>query len=195
MKEYIQTLSKSPFSKKLYQTVYRIIEAVDPAYQTERAALDLNVSNLRHLLEGESASLLEEVLRANEDRMNLNLSFLMWLGVFQNYACHLDHRYARFLEEEYEDFHLEAYMNSFMETQNAVNLSIHLSSQLSEEGKELLYNVTDYYCYLETVAYKLAHYAGFCLGNQILPRVISDYQPNTALTDRQAQRLMDYLKK
>lgn len=192
MKEYIQVLARSPSSKKLYQTVYHIMEAVDPNYKAERANFDLNVLYLRHILRGKRAELLDKVLSAKEDQMELNLSFLVWLGIFQNYACYVDKNHAKFLDLEYEDIHQEAYMNSFIETHKAANLSIDLSNQLNRYENELIYNLTDYYCYLETIAYKFAHYAGFYLGNLILPRVLQDFIPDKMLTDRYTQTLKNY---
>lgn len=193
MKDQIQVLARSTFSKKLYETVYRIMEAVGPNYSVERDAYEKNVLLLRTLLNDSRASLLEDVLQAKEGRMNINLSFLVWLGIFENYGCYVNNQYTGIFDLEFEEIHMEPYMNTFTETQKSEELDGVLGKQLSEYEADLLFNVTDYYCYLETVAYKLAHYAGFCLANQILPNIISGYQPDTGLTDRYTQMLKQYL--
>lgn len=193
MKDQIQLLARSTFSKKLYETVYRIMEAVGPNYSVERDAYEKNVLLLRTLLNDSRASLLEDVLQAKEGRMNINLSFLVWLGIFENYGCYVNNQYTGIFDLEFEEIHMEPYMNTFTETQKSEELDGVLGKQLSEYEADLLFNVTDYYCYLETVAYKLAHYAGFCLANQILPNIISGYQPDTGLTDRYTQMLKQYL--
>ena len=193
MKDQIQVLARSTFSKKLYKTVYCITETVGPNYSVERDAYEKNVLLLRTHLNDSRASLLEDVLQAKEGRMNINLSFLVWLGIFENYDCYVNNQYTRIFDLEFEEIHMEPYMNSFTESQKSEELDGILSKQLSEYEADLLFNVTDYYCYLETVAYKLAHFAGFCLANQILPNIISGYIPDIGLTDRYAQMLKQYL--
>ena len=189
----IQSLARSSSSKKLYEAVYRIMETVAPDYKAEQNTYKNNVLLLRNHLADGRASLLEDVLQAKEDRMRVNLSFLVWLGVFENYACFVNKQYSRIFDLEFEEIHMEPYMNSFAESQKSNELDGILSKQLSENEADTLCNVTDYYCYLETIAYKLAHYAGFCLANQILPHIFPDYQSDTDLTDRYTQMLKRYL--
>ena len=193
MKDQLQMLARSSTSKKLYETVYRIMETVDPNYKAERHAYETDVHLLRNLLADSKAPLLEDVLQAKESRMNINLSFLAWLGVFENYNCYVNKQHVGIFDLDFEEIHLESYMNAFTESQKAKELDGILSKQLSEYEADLLSSITDYYCYLETVAYKLAHYAGFCLANQILPHILPDYQPDTDLTDRYTQMLKQYL--
>ena len=56
------------------------------------------------------------------------------------------------------------------------------AQSLPEELKVLTEPVTSYYAYLQTVAYKLAHYYGFCFGDTFLPRVVPGYHPDHATT-------------
>lgn len=53
---------------------------------------------------------------------------------------------------------------------------------LPQDQHPLTDPITDYYAYLRTYAYKLAHYAGFSLANAFLPHVIPGYTTDPVLT-------------
>ena len=55
-------------------------------------------------------------------------------------------------------------------------------ARLSPEEQDIYDAVTEYACYLETVAPKLAHYYGYILGNELLPQVIPGYHPSALQT-------------
>ncbi len=54
--------------------------------------------------------------------------------------------------------------------------------------------ITSYYSYIETAAYKPAHYFGFVLGDQFLCRVVPGYQPDHALSISYGMELRNYLE-
>lgn len=194
MRNYIAALARVPESKKLVQMVYRILETVDPDFLNERSYFDVACIHLNYVMQGERASLLADVLTAEEDRMNTNLAYLVWLGVFHNYACYVDKRNSCFLNEDFEEIHTEAFMNGFPEMDNLEEASKSLEHTLKDGEDKYIYMVTSYYCYLETVAYKYAHFAGFCLGNQVLPHLFTDYSPNWELTNNYALMIKNYLQ-
>ena len=53
--------------------------------------------------------------------------------------------------------------------------------------------ITDFFSYLETVGYKLAHYFGFVFADRFLGYVIPGYAPDTATTMQYAMMLQEYL--
>ena len=65
-------------------------------------------------------------------------------------------------------------------------------ARLSSEEQKIYDAVTEYTCYLETVAPKLAHYYGYMLGNELLPQVIPGYHPDTLQTTRYEATLSQY---
>ena len=85
-------------------------------------------------------------------------------------------------------------MNSFPEMYRLEEVSKSLERTLRDGENDYIYIVTSYYCYLETVAYKYAHYSGFYLGNQILPHLFDDYFPNPEVTNQYTLMVKDYLQ-
>lgn len=68
-------------------------------------------------------------------------------------------------------------------------------AQLSEEQQGLYESVIDYVSYLETVGPKLAHYYGYILGNDLLPRLIPGYHLDMAQTAQYRMLLQQYMGK
>lgn len=65
-------------------------------------------------------------------------------------------------------------------------------SRLSREQRAVYEDIAAYIALLETVIPKVAHYNGFMLGNELLPRMIPGYQPDVQLT-MQYRRMMEKL--
>ena len=53
--------------------------------------------------------------------------------------------------------------------------------------------IIEYTTYLETVGPKLAHYFGYLLGDELLPRIVPGYQPDPLLTNRYQAWLQEYI--
>ena len=67
---------------------------------------------------------------------------------------------------------------------------------LPEACKEIHDNVIDYYCHFECAGPKLAHYAGYIIGNQILPWIEPGYREDYAQTcafKEQTKKYFGYL--
>ena len=68
-------------------------------------------------------------------------------------------------------------------------------AHLSAEQQTLYEAVIDYVSYLETIGPKLAHYYGYILGNDLLPRLIPGYHPDMAHTAQYRMLLQQYVGK
>jgi len=79
---------------------------------------------------------------------------------------------------------------AYTQAQQARN---HFYTQLSAEQQTLYEAVIDYVSYLETVGPKLAHFCGYILGNDLLPRLIPGYHPDLAQTARYRMLLQQYV--
>ena len=53
--------------------------------------------------------------------------------------------------------------------------------------------IIEYTTYLETVGPKLAHYFGYLLGDELLPRIVPGYQPDPLLTIRYRDWVRTYM--
>lgn len=53
--------------------------------------------------------------------------------------------------------------------------------------------IIEYTTYLETFGPKLAHYFGYLLGDELLPKIILGYQPDPLLTNRYQAWMQEYI--
>lgn len=64
---------------------------------------------------------------------------------------------------------------------------------LSPKQQEQYEAVTLYINHVETIVPKLAHYYGYLLGNELLPRVMPGYYPDMKLTLQYTRMMQEYL--
>lgn len=74
----------------------------------------------------------------------------------------------------------------------AHSLPQYIEAQKIRDAAEYDDDITAYTTYLETVGPKLAHYFGYLLGDELLPRVIPGYQPDSILTIRYQAWVQEY---
>ncbi len=60
---------------------------------------------------------------------------------------------------------------------------------IPRDKSDFLSPIIDHYAYLKTYAYKLAHYAGFCLADKLLPNLVPGYISDPGITMRYAQQI------
>jgi len=169
------------------------LRELDPEFLDEETSFVSGVLALRDTLAEDHPVDLDAVLEAEERRLAGNLVFLIWKGLVQNLACFKDPVAIRFLDLDYEDLHQEEVMNNMQASISANQLYVSFVQTLTPEQKELSFAITSYYSYWETVAYKLAHFWGFSLGDQFLPKVVPGYYPNHAATSTYALLLSNCL--
>ena len=98
---------------------------------------------------------------------------------------------------DFEDFHRERRMHTLPEVQKAletINAFCEALRTLPEEKRDLTDGITEFMSYLETTAYKLAHYFGFILADKFLYYVIPGYASDSVTTMLYARDLRDYLQ-
>lgn len=74
----------------------------------------------------------------------------------------------------------------------AHSLPQYIEAQKIRDAAEYDDDITAYTTYLENVGPKLAHYFGYLLGDELLPRVIPGYQPDPILTIRYQAWVQEY---
>ncbi len=117
------------------------------------------------------------------------------LGIQANYHYFLDPVGGNFLDADPEVYLRENIAKHLPEYAAAQQSRSEFFGHLDAAQKELYTPVTEYVCYLETVAPKLAHYYGYLLGNELLPRVVPGYHPNMAFTLQYCMKLEKYFGK
>ena len=174
----------------MMEAVRAELKKCDPEYDSEEAALNAAVKLLQEIAGEMLGAEVKAALAGEEQTMGERFIFLFWQGVQQNFACFRDPKEKQFLELDYEDIHHEAEMNQFIPVKQRGFTPV-LIEALPRQADEPLEQIIGYYSYLETVAYKLVHYKGFCFGDRFLKMVVLGYEPNVAVVNEYREMLSD----
>lgn len=166
----------------------------DTEYAGVENACQEAVQSLKNALKPDTSLPLDAYLAAEEMRITACLRFLFWQGLHLNEACFRDPIQQRFLDLDFEDICQETILNNLPEAHRAYEAASSLHRELAEEQRSLPEPVTEYYCHLETVGYKLAHFWGFRYGDDLLPQVVPGYVPDSALTGTYRRMVREYLE-
>lgn len=172
-----ELISPQSMLSMMKETLYQI----NPQHIREEQVFSQGISLLRTRLNGKQAELLDAALAEDEQELAESIFYLFWKGVKANYECFQNPVNRYFLKMDYEDFHQEDLMRSFL-PKNHDDYGRKFAMSVPEEYKELTDPIYAYHAYMETFAYKLAHYFGFCYGETFLLNVVPGYHPNSVLT-------------
>lgn len=178
--------------KELFVTItdYRIVmtkareilREIDPEYPDEESKFLSGVQAFRDSLSPEKQDILDKLLVLEEKRMSANFLFLIWRGINQNLRCFQDHTEKAFLNQDYEDIHDESVMEGMPANKEYWRLCSDFHHSITNEQHELSFPITSYYSYLATSAYKIAHYIGFSLADNLLYYLVPGYTPDPSIT-------------
>ncbi len=186
--------------KKISETVSKMLDF--PAVMEELTAafgeLDSNFPGLAHAYSEAAQGLVTEFgeaaqtfLTAKESEFCIEVLSLCWSGFLLNYQCFQDPIHGLMVDCDFEVLHQEERLPSIPAlgrfSQDASALLALLPA-----GSERLLPITEYYSYLQTNGYKLAHYYGFRLANGILPWLVPGYVPNELLTWKYKSKIARY---
>lgn len=157
------------------------LRQIDPKYSEEEAAFLDVIQALRERLSSDHPVSLDAYLEEEDRDMAECLLHLFWKGVKQNYDCFVNPVNKMFLQMDYEDFHQESLMRHFFPAQFK-DMATQFTRSLPAEMSNATDPIISYYTYLQTNAYKLAHYYGFRFGDSFLPRVVPGYFSDGATT-------------
>lgn len=180
--------------KTIMENVRETLRQIDPQYIIEERHFHMGVKTLRNALEQREQDSLDLLLELEERRMTANFLFLIWRGINQNLICFQDQTEKDFLNQDYESIHEADVMENMPANERCWEFCHSFHQVVPQEQDELIMPITSYYCYLETVAYKLAHYYGFHLADYLLYYLIPEYRPDFALTRSYRSALELYLK-
>lgn len=180
--------------KAIMAMAKELLREVDSEYPAEEATFLEGVRELRKSLSPEEQATLDKLLELEEKRMAANFLFLIWRGFIQNLRCFQDHTEKVFLNQDYEDIHDESVMEGMPANKEYWRLCSDFHHSITSDQHELSYPITSYYCYLATSAYKIAHYFGFKLADNLLYYLVPCYVPDPALTFAYRNNLSNYLR-
>ena len=117
-------------------------------------------------------------LEAMDAEMASDFIFVIGRGFKLNLDIHNNPVNALALKLDYEDLHEERKMHMLPASRKASKITYAFLEELRASHRDkldLLTGIDSYYNYLRTIGYKVAHYYGFVLADQLLPHLIPGY--------------------
>ena len=183
-------------SELVFQNVMETLRTVDPSFEDEHRQYLHSVDTLMNSLRTEDSTKVMGYIAAKEKAFCSEMIYIAWLGFQQNIACFRNPINTEFLKLDYETIHRE---NSFQSLPNILSALSAINDfdcslrSLPDDIQNIAMGITDFFSYLETVGFKLAHYFGFAFADRFLGHVIPGYTPDSATTMQYAMMLQEYL--
>lgn len=166
-------------------TIREMLRQTDRGHAAEEHCF---AEGIRAIRDAQGADLADKLLQALEDQLAAKLLFLFWNGIHLNAACFRDPAKKDFLHLDFELIHQEHLLDSLPSVRPDATELLHQLPQ------ELTDPIISYISYLETYGYKLAHYLGFRVGDDLLPWILPGYVCDQTLTLRYETMLTQYLQ-
>ena len=160
----------------LLESVYQAIAEVDPNYAEEMATYEQVVQALLQAVPDA-----ETYLQARQQEFASDIRFAMWQGFQWAMDCHRDPIYKLLAQLDFEELCQESEMHTLPAAQAAQTTARAFTQSLPEDTQPLLDPIIDHFAYLETYGYKLAHAAGFCLADKLLPFVVPEHVTDSGI--------------
>ena len=169
--------------KSVMSKVMEILREVDPDYEKEEQAFISACATFEASL-GDSVSFTaQDYLDALEKSFASDIVFVVGRGFKLNLDIYHNPVNALAFKLDYEDLHQERMMHLLPGAKHASKTTYALLEELRASHRDkldLLDGIHDYYNYLKTVGYKVAHYYGYLLADQLLPHLIPGYYADNA---------------
>lgn len=183
--------------KSIAKDVMEMLRRSDPEFPEKEDRFLQAASSLEQKLGSSASPSASEYLTAMEKRFVFSVIYIGWQGFQLNLSIFQNPVNALLLKEDYEKLHQERRLGTIPvvnTAQHTICSFYDAVSRLPEDYTALIDDITDFYSYLETVGYKLAHYFGFQLANRFLPYVIPGYISDEAHTSLYTVELQEHLK-
>ena len=183
-------------SELVFQNVMETLRTVDPSFEDEHRQYLHSVDTLMNSLRTEDSTKVMGYIAAKEKAFCSEMIYIAWLGFQQNISCFRNPINTEFLKLDYETIHRE---NSFQSIPKIHSVLSEINDfdgslrSLPDDIQNIAMGITDFFSYLETVGFKLAHYFGFAFADRFLGHIIPGYTPDSATTTQYAMMLQEYL--
>lgn len=180
----------------VFPKIMEALSQIDPSFDAEHQQYITVVNTLKGKLNEETETSLSEFLAAKESEFCSEVIYAAWLGFQQNYNCYKNPVATQFLNLDFEDIYRE---DSFEKLPGVVQACRTINKFYAEVNAIVVgeddptEGITEFYSYLETAVFKLAHYWGFIFADRFLEKVVPGYTHNPALILRYRRMLEDYL--
>lgn len=165
-------------TKTIMAKVRDVLREVDPDYEKEEQAFIAACSSLESGIDDSVTITPQSYLEALEEEFASDIVFVIGRGFKLNLDIHNNPVNALAFKLDYEDLHEERKMHLLPAAKKANKTTYAFLEELRASHRDkldLLDGVNSYYNYLKTTGYKVAHYYGFLLADQLLPHLIPGY--------------------
>lgn len=155
-----------------------ILREVDPDYEKEEQAFINACATFESGIDDSISISAKTYLEAMDTEMASDIIFVVGRGFKLNLDIQRNPVNALAFKLDYEDLHEERKMHLLPAAKKANSTTYAFIEELRAshwDKLDLLDGVDSYYNYLKTVGYKIAHYYGFLLADQLLPHLIPGY--------------------
>lgn len=195
MKEITSIAKQLTNPRVVMGKVHEVLEQVDPGFREIRQIYRENVARLREESTGRESEQIKTYLDARERAFSQEVLYIAFQGLFLNMEIFRNPVNGLLLQDGYETLNREYLLESLPGVQQARRQAKSAQPKpRSQKVQRLLEGIVEYYAYLETVGYKVAHYIGFRLADELLYYVLPGYASNQANTIAYAGALEKYLQ-
>ena len=197
MKTIEMMLRQMTDASSIIQDLRDTLRTIDPQFPAAEQSFNNAVAALEQSLGDAITPTVSEYLAAKEEVLAMELIYIGWQGFQLNLEIFKNPVNALLLQGDYEDLNLERRLETLPTAKKAraVQCAFHEAMQdMPDEAKDLTDGVEEFYTYLETAGYKIAHYFGFRLADRFLPFVVPGYISDQVNTLQYSGGLQRYLK-
>ena len=197
MKTIEMMLRQMTDASSIIQDLRDTLRTIDPQFPAAEQSFNNAVADLEQSLGDTITPTVGEYLAAKEEVLAMELIYIGWQGFQLNLEIFKNPVNALLLQGDYEDLNLERRLETLPTAKKAraVLCAFHEAMQdMPDEAKDLTDGVEEFYTYLETDGYKIAHYFGFRLADRFLPFVVPGYISDQVNTLQYSGGLQRYLK-
>lgn len=197
MKTIEMMLHQMTDASSIIQDLRDTLRTIDPQFPAAEQSFNNAVADLEQSLGDAITPTVGEYLAAMEEVLAMELIYIGWQGFQLNLEIFKNPVNALLLQGDYEELNLERRLETLPTAKKArtVQYAFHEALQdMPDEMKNLTDGVTEFYSYLETAGYKIAHYFGFRLADRFLPFVVPGYISDQVNTLQYSGGLQRYLK-
>lgn len=193
----VQTLLQQLTDPKIILTEIRetlrmsVPEFLDAEVKYSEAA-----SNLKSVLGDRITPSVGEFIAALETELVYDIIYIGWQGFKFNLDIFNAPINAMLLRGDYEELYQERRLGTLpmaKKTRDTIKEFYEVMREKYADKLELTDDIAEFYSYLQTYGYKLAHYFGFRLADRFLPYVIPGYVDDSVNTGYYRRLLQEHL--
>ena len=197
MKTIDNVLQQMTAPKAILHELRETLRVIDPEFFEVEVKFLAASANLEKELGNTITPSVRDYLAAKEEEITAELIYIGWQGFQLNMDIFYNPINALLLQGDYEELLRERRLGTLPQAKKPREVleAFHAEMRkLPEEKQALTEDITDFYSYIETTGYKVAHYFGFRLADHFLHYIIPGYTNDTVNTLQYSRQLKDYLQ-